>query len=140
MLFLCGLAQPGPCEVTAVIEMEFMGVSKAQDAGEALCFRVMVPLAVCEKLSMLNSAATRASGDGSVSFGKQLFLIAQIVYPMGGRRATEDSPAGGVLIYLKAGTHDQSSNADVYSYKAAHQTFPDQTTADQFFNERQFEA
>ncbi len=30
--------------------------------------------------------------------------------------------------------------ADLYGYKSANRDFPDQTTADQFFDERQFEA
>ncbi len=47
--------------------------------------------------------------------------------------------AHGVLIYLKP-TLTRGLPEDIYGYKTAYPTFPDQTTADQFFDEVQFEA
>ena len=45
----------------------------------------------------------------------------------------------GRLIYLKS-TWLAGLSADLTAYKRQHKDFPDQTTADQFFDERQFEA
>ncbi len=45
----------------------------------------------------------------------------------------------GKLIYLKA-TLIPSLTADIYGYKCQHPTFPHESTGDQFFDERQFEA
>ncbi len=45
----------------------------------------------------------------------------------------------GTLIYLTT-TMVPGLPQDVYSYKSAHSSFPDQATSDQFFDERQFEA
>jgi len=45
----------------------------------------------------------------------------------------------GLLIYLKS-TWLEGLSADLTAYKRQHKDFPDQTTADQFFGERQFEA
>ena len=45
----------------------------------------------------------------------------------------------GLLIYLKLAMIDQLPT-DVISYKGEHPSFPHQSTADQFFDERQFEA
>ena len=59
------------------------------------------------------------------------FGIADVIYPDG------ENP--GKLIYLKT-TLTKDLPADIYGYKGANETFPDQTTADQFFDEEQFEA
>ena len=45
----------------------------------------------------------------------------------------------GVLIYMKT-TLMRHLPADIYGYKLTHEHFPDETTGDQFFDERQFEA
>lgn len=45
----------------------------------------------------------------------------------------------GKLIYLKA-TFFKELYADLHGYRRAHPDFPDQTTGDQFFDEKQFEA
>lgn len=45
----------------------------------------------------------------------------------------------GKLIYIKA-TLIPSLTADIYGYKCQHPTFPHESTGDQFFDERQFEA
>jgi len=60
------------------------------------------------------------------------FAIGQIYY---------DGENGqvGTLLYVKT-TMTKDLPADIYGYKDAHQSFPDQSTADQFFDEIQFEA
>jgi len=45
----------------------------------------------------------------------------------------------GMLIYIKT-TLIGKLPKDIYGYKSAHPDFPDETTADQFFDETQFEA
>ena len=57
--------------------------------------------------------------------------VAKIHYP------GEQNP--GTLIYLKTTLIDGLS-LKVLGYKGKHPDFPDQTTADQFFDEEQFEA
>jgi hypothetical protein len=44
----------------------------------------------------------------------------------------------GVLVYIKASLSGDE-NDYVMAYKAAHATFPHETTLDQFFSEEQFE-
>ncbi len=45
----------------------------------------------------------------------------------------------GFLIYIKT-TLVRDLPADIYGYKLSHDTFPDESTGDQFFDEKQFEA
>ena len=57
-------------------------------------------------------------------------ILADIDYPGGGK---------GLLVMLKT-TLTRDLPVEVLAYKAANPDFPDQTTADQFFDESQFEA
>jgi hypothetical protein len=50
-----------------------------------------------------------------------------------------DKKYRGTLIYIKS-TLTSNLPSDLYGYKSSHPDFPNQTTADQFFNEEQFEA
>ncbi len=50
-----------------------------------------------------------------------------------------DDGSTGTLIYIKTTMIDDLPK-DVYGYKRGHPDFPDETTADQFFDEKQFEA
>jgi hypothetical protein len=60
---------------------------------------------------------------------KQHFAVGTIHYPEG----------DGYLLYIKSSlTGDE--NVYIEEYKAANNDFPHQTTADQFFDEKQFEA
>ena len=68
------------------------------------------------------------SGAKSATTG---FFVARIDYP------DQDEP--GVILYLKATMIDGVS-LKTKGYKGAHPDFPDETTADQFFDEVQFEA
>jgi len=45
----------------------------------------------------------------------------------------------GTIYYFKPALIKNLSH-DIYSYKETHPTFPHQSTVDQFFDERQFEA
>lgn len=71
------------------------------------------------------------------ALAKRGFALATIRYP-----ADEDQhlpPEAGLLLYIKS-TLTPALPADLYGYKAKHPQFPDQSTADQFFDEGQFEA
>ena len=63
------------------------------------------------------------------------FAIAKIRYPATGTEGARE----GVLLYLKA-TLVKDLPADLYGYKDAHPSFPNQSTADQFFDEMQLES
>ena len=64
------------------------------------------------------------------------FAIGEIAYPP---EDGESEGTRGTLIYIKS-TLIKDLPADIYGYKSAHPTFPDQPTSDQFFDESQFEA
>ncbi|MCP4897133.1 MAG: hypothetical protein GY906_09190 [bacterium] len=60
------------------------------------------------------------------------FAIGKISYP--------DDPEPGWIIYLKSSYTGTCEPATVTSYAVTHETFPHQSTADQFFDDDQFEA
>jgi hypothetical protein len=66
----------------------------------------------------------------SIRFAKRGYAIADIRYA---------DHSHGTLILIKP-TMVQGLPADLYGYKVAEPTFPQQTTADQFFDEAQFES
>jgi len=68
---------------------------------------------------------------GNIDFANKGYIVADIIYP-------GNDPAGK-LIYIKT-TLTSDIPAELLSYKQSHPTFPDETTADQFFNEKQLEA
>lgn len=65
------------------------------------------------------------------------YMLAQRGYAVG--EITYEDGSKGTLVYLKS-TLTEGLPEDIYGYKSANPTFPDQTTADQFFDENQFEA
>ncbi len=66
----------------------------------------------------------------------QGFAVARIEYPMAGKA---DSYEEGRL-YLVNAVLTPDLPLDIYSYKSDYAGFPNETTTDQFFDERQFEA
>ena len=67
---------------------------------------------------------------------KSGYAIAKIKYPP---RAGEQRQMIGYLYYIKS-TLTGGLPEDIYGYKSHNPSFPDQSTSDQFFDERQFEA
>ncbi|MCW9046611.1 MAG: patatin-like phospholipase family protein [Gammaproteobacteria bacterium] len=67
----------------------------------------------------------------NIDFATKGYIVADIIYP--------GSEPAGRLIYIKT-TLTSDIPAELLSYKQSHPTFPDETTADQFFNEKQLEA
>ncbi len=66
----------------------------------------------------------------AVDTAEQGYLVGEITY---------DNGTSGTLVYIKT-TMIEGLPKDIYGYKSAHADFPDETTADQFFDEKQFEA
>jgi len=82
-------------------------------------------LAMCPKANVSHPHGVDLADSG--------FVTATIDYGEGA------SPRFGTLIYIKT-TIIGGLPDDIYSYKRGHEEFPDETTADQFFDEKQFEA
>ena len=68
--------------------------------------------------------------DKKTNKASQGYILGKIIYSDGEH---------GTLIYLKT-TYIDGLDQDVVAYKNNHPEFPDQSTADQFFDEKQFEA
>ncbi len=67
---------------------------------------------------------------GEDRISKQAFVFGEITY---------DNGDPGYLVYIKTALIDDLPE-DILGYHRLNDTFPDQSTADQFFDERQFEA
>jgi hypothetical protein len=80
---------------------------------------------------------------GSAELGDKLFIdkfqLAESGFAVADIDYRDGNNTHGTLIYLKT-TLTKNLPADIYGYKSANESFPNQTTADQFFNEEQFEA
>src|SRR5262249_31940059 len=72
---------------------------------------------------------------GPDGFAKVHGVIGAIRYPA----CPEGPPATGKLLYIKP-TISESTPRDVLAYRDLHPAFPDETTADQWFDESQFES
>jgi hypothetical protein len=68
------------------------------------------------------------------NISKRGYAFADIFYP-----GDEHDKPSGKLVYVKLAMIEGLAT-DVYSYKGVNPTFPHESTADQFFNEKQFEA
>ncbi len=79
---------------------------------------------------LLPGSADKSPLQEKYNLAKRGFAVADITYHDGSE---------GTLIYIKT-TLTPDLPADLYGYKSAHQDYPDQSTADQFFDEDQFEA
>jgi hypothetical protein len=89
-------------------------------------------------------------GTGDRRLAERAFAVAEIDYPAAGPEVQARARSGqhcgaptkaftGCLVYLKP-ILVRGLPASVYAYAAANASFPHQTTADQFFDEAQFEA
>jgi hypothetical protein len=67
------------------------------------------------------------------------WAIGKIRYSDIDRRADGEKVEDGVLVYIKPAVYEDEPE-DVIHYKRTHPTFPHETTADQFFDEPQFES
>ncbi len=86
----------------------------------------------CEDLQPLVPRKKTADkvADDEIECAERGYIMCTIIYP---------DNSQGRLLYLKTTFFEQLS-ADLYGYKKAHPQFPDESTSDQFFDEKQFEA
>jgi hypothetical protein len=82
----------------------------------------------------INVSDLRPLGDEKHS--THAFARGKITYNPTGR---DDEPEEADLLYIKTAVTDHLTE-DIYGYRRTHEKFPDETTADQFFTEPQFEA
>ncbi|UTW12161.1 patatin-like phospholipase family protein [Marinobacterium rhizophilum] len=73
--------------------------------------------------------------DDKYQLSQRGFAIGDIVYPDAG----EQKAFVGRFVYIKASL-TRNLPGDLYAYKLANPSYPNQPTVDQFFDERQFEA
>ncbi|MDH5399856.1 MAG: hypothetical protein OEX02_17015, partial [Cyclobacteriaceae bacterium] len=73
---------------------------------------------------------------GKFNLAKRGYALGKITYPP---KIGDSKNEYGLLVYIKTTLID-GLPADVYGYKMANPSFPDQTTGDQFFDEVQLEA
>lgn len=84
---------------------------------------------------MLHDPKSKDEFSRKYKLAERGFAIGTIKYPA---TATERAFMGNIL-YVKT-ILTKGLTADIYGYKSAHPSFPDQPTSDQFFDEAQFEA
>jgi len=112
------------CDAEADPDYRFAGLANALEKIRT-DFGTLVELN-CKALQRL----VPAEAETGMPCAETGFLTATIVYP---------DNSQGRLVYLKT-TFFAGLSADLCSYKKTHPDFPDQSTADQFFDEKQFEA
>jgi predicted acylesterase/phospholipase RssA len=127
------------CDAAADPEFAFSDLANAVERVRA-DFGVKINLTL-EHLQPLvprareNAPGRTATFDVRETYAHRGYVVAPIEYP-----ATATAPATtGWLVYIKT-TFTNAVSADLYGYRRAHPSYPDQTTGDQFFDERQFEA
>jgi len=76
-------------------------------------------------------------GDPTTKHAREGFAIGRILYPDNGR----DRGGEGTFIYIKPTlSSEEKESEDLLEYARNHHTFPQESTADQFFDEAQFES
>jgi hypothetical protein len=80
------------------------------------------------------SKPTEKDGEGGC-----YWTVGVIRYSKIDRRSDGGKAPDGILIYIKPAVYENEPE-DVIHYKRTHPTFPHETTADQFFDEPQFES
>ncbi|MBW1798999.1 MAG: hypothetical protein JRJ21_11535, partial [Deltaproteobacteria bacterium] len=72
--------------------------------------------------------------DPQTGLSQRCYAIGDILYP-----STDPAGTKGTLIYIKSAITKETTE-DLLAYRNKNHSFPDQTTADQFFDEAQFES
>jgi len=120
------------CDASADANYEFADLANAIEKAR-VDFGVQVDISK-EDLKKLTPATKPDQQEMDYPVAEQSYLLARVYY--------NDDEAGGEparLIYIKT-TLSKNVGADIHGYKRVNPTFPDQTTADQFFDEVQLEA
>jgi hypothetical protein len=124
------------CDATADADFKFVDLANAIEKVRA-DFGAIVHLS-SEELGAL-VPRKRSSTDSAMTAAQRGYLIAPITYARREDRSYGCEADRGILIYLKA-TFFKQLNADLHGYRRAHADFPDQSTGDQYFDEKQFES
>ncbi len=80
----------------------------------------------------LNKLKYKKSENGELILADRGYIVADINYP--------NNEPPGKLIYIKTTLPKKCLSIDLQAYKNKHKDFPDETTIDQFFDEKQLEA
>jgi hypothetical protein len=112
-----------------------------EDLGNAVR-KIAIDLGVYISFDTLKELKPRAK-DGSIIEGGY-YAVGEIDYKTAPEWKSDDAPKdhvveNGYILYVKPGYHGTES-AGVVAYAKAHDKFPHETTADQFFSESQFES
>jgi hypothetical protein len=99
------------------------GVSIRFEPEDSVLGKLLPGAAASGKLTVLQKLA------------EQGYIRGKVKYP----KTDNSSAFNGTILLLKT-TITKDLPADLYSYRARHNDFPDQPTSDQFFDEKQFEA
>lgn len=120
------------CDAGADANYEFADLANAIEKAR-VDFGVKVDINK-EDLEVLVPATDPGQSDMDYPVAKQSYLLADVIYS-----DDQEGVKPARLIYIKT-TLSKNVGADIHGYKRVNSTFPDQTTADQFFDEVQFEA
>lgn len=117
------------CDAGADVNYEFGDLANAIEKAR-VDFGIKVNIER-DQLDRLTPDSKPEKEDRKYAVAEKSYLIADIDY--------KDGKPPAKLIYIKT-TLSENISADVHGYKRTHPDFPDETTADQFFDEIQFEA
>jgi hypothetical protein len=127
------------CDATADPDFKFVDLANAIEKVRA-DFGAIVEITSEHLLDLVPMRSKAAADDhAALQFAKRGYLIAEIKYSQLDDQLANGVPASGLLIYLKA-TFFKELFADMHGYRRAHTDFPNQSTGDQFFDEKQFES
>lgn len=121
------------CDATADPEFEFSDLQNLIVRVEN-DFGVKIQFADMPLLDALMPTETIPYPKG-MELSTQPFIVGSITYPQAGSRPS----FSGVFIYLTT-LMTANLRLQLYGFKGANPTFPDETTANQFFSEARFEA
>jgi hypothetical protein len=124
------------CDATADADFKFVDLANAIEKVRA-DFGAIVHLSSDDLGALV--PRQRSSIDTAMTVAQRGYLIAPITYARREDRSYGCEADRGILIYLKA-TFFKQLNADLHGYRRAHADFPDQSTGDQYFDEKQFES
>lgn len=127
------------CDATADPDFKFTDLANAIQKVRA-DFGAIIDISDAQLATLMPQAddATRKGGAGSGSAARS-YLIAPIRYSQRLGHSPDSEREVGTLILLKA-TAFQGTPADVFSYRREHPEFPNQSTLDQFYDEKQFDS
>ncbi len=120
------------CDAGADADYEFGDLANAIEKAR-VDFGVKVDISR-KDLDELTPATSPRQQDMDYPVANKSYLLARVYYA---DDKAEVEP--GRLVYIKT-TLSRNVGADIHGYKRVNPFFPDQTTADQFFDEVQFEA